>query len=330
MKYEQFARAYEIGRSASWSADEQGRLLTEQAAAWAQRFDEVLFEHLTATTPPRSTGAALRLVHDYDTWNKRYFVDTVRLLEATRHGNAVRLMHFHTLSRYLGYMWRTVAGHPSRPTTVQRRQAQLLIALHAANMVMYREHQVIHGVETESVRTARHGMLSESDAAIVLLELIRHRTDLLLLPAPPSYEAAWSSTPAARAGARRSVDLILLDPVRRRVAGIQVKTKLSSASQQRYDSEFVVLIDGALDLGNERLVRRSPQRSDLIRETWPGLISAHFVLKANPRTPTFRPWGEAIEQQRDGLEATVHGTSDYLGRAVAQVRRRVMAQLDID
>lgn len=330
MNYERFAHAYEIGRPTSWSADEQGRLLTEQAAAWAQRFDEVLFEHLTTTTPTRNAAAAFQLIHEYNTWNGRYFVDTVRLLEATGHGNAVRLMHFHTLSRYLMYMWRTVAGHPSRVTTTQRRQAQLLIAVHAANMVVYREHQVTHGVEDESIRTARHGMLSESDAAIVLLELIRHRTDLLLIPAPPSYEAAWSSTPGARPGTRRSVDLILLDPTRRRVAGIQVKTKLSSASQQRYDSEYVVLIDGALDLGNERLVRRSPQRSDLIRESWPGLISAHFVLNANPRTSTFRAWADAIENQREGLEATVHGTSDYLTRAVGQVRRRVMTQLELD
>lgn len=324
MRYDSFARSYETGRTWSWSSDEQGRLLTAQAAAWAEHFDRILFDHLSGGSAASDARTAQQVIAHYREWHLGSFVSTVRLLEATGHGNAVRLMHFHTLTNCLLLMWRAVAGHPSRPTITQRRQAQLLIALHAATMVTTREHQVSAAAEAPAVRAARHGMLTESDAAIVLLELIRHRPGILLVPAPPSFEAGPGH------GAGRNVDLLLLDAVRRTVAGIQIKTRVSPATRQRYDPDLVTIIDGSLDLGNERLVRRSPRHSDLVREAWPGLISAHFVLRANPRTAAFRPWARAIEEQRAGLAETVHGTSDYLARAVAQVRGRVLARLDAE
>ncbi|WP_375385212.1 hypothetical protein [uncultured Microbacterium sp.] len=308
-----------------WAGDEYGRQIVSDAEEWAHLLGRQLFDFTAGRPLPGRVEGGMVLA-EYHAWNRESFVRTVRALQLSlRHRDAIRRMHFHTLANCLLRMWRPVFGFPGTPTVIDRRQAQLLLAIHAANMMTTREVNLRGGnvptpgdKDEQTLLDAQHGMLTETDAAVTILEIIRDMPHVILLPAPPQFESGPS---------RHNVDFLLLDVSRRAAVGIQVKTKMSQSTPRNYD-EGVVFVDGTIDLGNERLATRSRRGSTLVRKAWPGLISGHLLMRANERTPVNRPWADVIVARREGLRESLHGTTDYLARAVQHVRPRLLAALE--
>lgn len=121
----------------------------------------------------------------------------------------------------------------------------------------------------EPLRSWLVGYGNEVDAAIILLEVMKQRPNLTVVPAPPQFEAG---------PARHNVDFIALDTAEREAVGIQVKSSIYDAGKlERYDRDKIVFIDGQTDLDNTKAVRRGPYRSETRSVSWPGLISLeHF------------------------------------------------------
>ncbi|WP_375385415.1 hypothetical protein [uncultured Microbacterium sp.] len=320
MRFEEFASAYPRDYGEIWYADAARHDITRDAASWAHLLGQRLHDFLSGAASLHSPSDALRELATYSRWNQQHFVDTVRAIQG-RDGGArgVRAMHFHTMAHCLLPMWKPVLGAGRAANVRERRVAQLLLAVHAGHMITRREELLTLSPRPDSrvaaILAVQHGMLTETDALVVVLEIVRHLPDLVVLPAPPQFESS---------SAARNADLLVLDLTRRTVAGIQVKTSLVDADKVRRQHGSVVLVDGVADLGNQRLVPVHPRSSTKRPTVWPGLISAHFVLGANPRSTVFAPWRASIEQLQAQLPQTVHGTSDYLRRAVPHLRQRIL------
>jgi hypothetical protein len=128
---------------------------------------------------------------------------------------------------------------------------------------------------------AMNGQLTEIDAAIVMLELCKQDTEILLLPAPPKFESA--------ANKYNSVDFIVIDPKAGKTRGVQVKsyidryaddstvdeTRQQFKAIRKYDPTYVTMVDGMIDLGNSQ-VRYSEQWGYTMVPD-PGLISLVYL-----------------------------------------------------
>jgi hypothetical protein len=324
MRYDEFAARYRRDSGAAWYADDPRRALTEDAAAWAHRLGRRLHDFFSGRAEPQTAPHAVRELADYSEWNRAHFVSTVRAVQSVAGGErGVRALHFHTLAHSVLPMWRPVLGAGASANVRERREAQLHLATHAAHMIVHRQEAAADPTAADDPRASAslalaHGMLSETDALVVLLEMARRRRDLLVLPAPPQFESAPGG---------RSADLVVADLRARTAVGIQVKTSLLTTEKARRSDPALVLVDGVTDLGNERLTPLHPRTTSKGLMPWPGLISAHFVLAANPRTPAFVRHRESIDRLRAVLPETTFGTSDYLSRAVRHLERRVLTAL---
>lgn len=313
-----FAARYDPSARVSWASTPATEAVLAEAEDWAHLFGEHLHAYLSGRDP-LTPAESLRLLTQYNAWNLRAFVGIVRALELLGDERGVSAMHFHTLSHNLLWSWRAILDGRTVPTTVDRRRAQTLLAVHAGNMLTTRERTLEwrrgeNGMPPPA--GIQGGMLTETDAAITILELIRARRELVLVAAPPQFEAA---------GGRGNVDLLLVRTTDRRVLGIQVKTRLRNDARQRYDD--VAFIDGTIDLGNQRR-QRLPRSSASRTVAWPGLIAAHHLMNVNDRLPLFARWAEVIRARREGLRETLYGTDDYLPRAMAQLRGRLLGPFD--
>jgi hypothetical protein len=321
VRFEEFADAYPREHGRAWYGDAARHRIVADAASWAHMWGERLHDFLSGS---RGAGSfdATRELRAYSRWNQTRFVETVRAIQGLDGGGrGVRAMHFHTMAHCLLPMWRPILGAGHLANVRERRVSQMLLAVHAAHMVLKRDENLRHAASDpllSSTLAVQHGMLTETDALITLLELTRHRQDVIVLPAPPQFESG---------AAEGNADLLVLDLRARTIVGVQVKTSLTRADTVRRHDRRVVLVDGVADLGNQRLVEVHPRSSTKRLTVWPGLISAHFVLRANARSTVFAPWRAAIEPLQRQLPETLHGTSDYLARAVEHVRHRISVAL---
>lgn len=320
VRFEEFADLYPREHGRAWYADAARNRVVDDAAAWAHLMGEHLHDFLRGA-PGAGAFEATRELHAYSRWNRTRFVDTVRAIQGMDGGSrGVRALHFHTMAHCLLPMWRPVMGVGEPANVRERRVAQLLLSIHASHMVLRRSENQRHAADpgAAALLAVQHGMLTETDTLVVLLEIARNRREVLVLPAPPQFESS---------AAEGNADLLMLDIRARTITGIQVKTALTTAETVRRHDRRVVLVDGVADLGNQRLASVHPRSSAKRLTAWPGLISAHFVLGANPRSDAFAPWRAAIEPLQEQLPPTVYGTSDYLRRAVEHLRRRVLSAL---
>lgn len=324
MRHDEWARLYPHDGATAWYADAARRAITDDAARWAHLFGGRLYGYLQCAPTSRSADETTRDLLAYTRWNSLHFVDTVRAIQAVEGGaHGVRAMHFHTLANGVLWMWRPVWNGGAPPNVRERRQSQLVLAIHASRMMMQRETNLA-GLpagpppEDDPVLALQHGMLTETDTLVVVLEIIRRRPHLIAIPAPPRFEST---------DARHNVDLLVIDTRARTVVGLQVKTSITQHEKVRHLSRDILLVDGTVDLGNTRLVPRHALTATKMPTAWPGLISAHTVLRANPRSAVFAPHREAIEQLQAALPATVYGTTDYLDRAVRHLEDRILNAL---
>lgn len=325
MRYEEFVAKYPREHDVPWYADAERQGITAEAAEWSHKLGVYLHDYLSGGDATLSAHSAAVELAEYSRWNTTHFVPTVRAIERVAGGNhGVRSMHFHTLAHCLWQSWRPIFPAGPMPTVVDLRQSQLLLSLHAAGMMVQRHINLggearatdLPGSTTFDLQS---GMLTETDTALVLLEIARGTRGLVVLPAPPQFE---SGAPG------RNVDLLVLDTKARTIVGVQVKAHVATtAKRKQYASDGLVLVDGRVDLGNEMLTRVRSLSSTRQLTAWPGLISAHHLLEIGWRNPIYTRWHPRIEELQPQIEPTVFGTTNYRRRAVAQLRARIVSSL---
>ena len=127
-----------------------------------------------------------------------------------------------------------------------------------------------------------------------------------------------------------NTDQIILDLDSRQAIGAQVKTRIGSNPEEyknvlaRYDDRFVVLIDGASDLGNVKTFRHKDNKR-LIRIE-PGLLSMHHIT----RTPASDIARHGNLQRHEILRISERANQMTRGSrfSVEEAGRRVGKKLD--
>jgi len=202
--------------------------------------------------------------------------------------SAVNELTFHILTKEFMPIWRHALLpekypplSPEEITVVQTGLATRGVALKQTRVDAIKQ-QLRKGT-SRRLAGSLNGQISEIDAAIVMLEMMKDNPSLILLPATQHFESAMHSG--------RSTDFVLTDTEVWQSRGIQVKTSIGGFQDpwkrnqeqkrssflpvKRYDDKYITMIDGMVDIGNYAL-RPLPNNST-IAQADPGQISVNFL-----------------------------------------------------
>lgn len=269
--------------------------LMEEPRLWASFFDRQLFSLLKGASGGTALDIDEQLVNYEYGWIEPFLEESIHESHSLAFFNgiaasAVNELNFHVLNKEFLPVWRHALLPEMYPQlSIEEIEAmQTRLATRGAEL----KHIKSDAMEWQKIEktplglvAAINGQLTEIDAPIVMLNIMKKYPELLLLPAPPQFESASVSN--------RSIDYIVIDTERLQSRGLQIKTyidsianasKLSKAKTtykptRKYDDEFVTLIDGTIDLGNS-IVRFSPG-NDAILVADPGQISVNFLKDSN-------------------------------------------------
>lgn len=282
-----FARAYRRDPAPARSYGPRVDEMLVTARGFAVAFGKLLHDALS--------GRPLPDVEEYRYWVLKYtswinqgmggleenLGDLLDALEEREDFTRVFMeLNFHRLNAPMTAWWETLLYHPGRTGIDDRgvTRARYEIAKTAMAVVQTRDEWVARDMffdeEIAELRDWATGALTEMDGMVALLEMCLRTTGTFVLPAPPQFE--HMAGPA-------NIDLVVIDPLDGyRVRGVQLKSSGTHRHVERYDPERVTLIDGSIDMYNERAVRFDPRRSDKRVVAWPGLISAHYLAELHP------------------------------------------------
>ena len=290
MDADRFAKGFERNPSdfASLSGKEwryARDALIDPSIRWSHFFSHVVDDYLTGEK-----------IDNVDTKHNigLYTGDTTRHLlaniaEVTEQASVYRpalvrhlnRMNFHTMNQDMGPSWLHLIDPEAHPPLeyIHLAAIQARLAVRALYLVERRQklHEAVHAISADQSPESGFldrsfvGRITEIDAAITLLEVVKQRPfdeveHLTVLPAPSKYEAFLN----------RSSDFLLFDTEEWQAHGIQVKTRVHDPSE--YDGEFVSFIDGVVDLGNFTVTEHP--NGAVSRDPVPGLIAADYILNS--------------------------------------------------
>lgn len=258
---------------------------------WASFFDKIFYSILEGNTDIDREAIDQQLTIYETEWagdHLDYLITESQNLafhdaEATQ---AVNELNFHILTKKFMPLWHHAWMPEKYPEVTPEgiETVQTRLATRAAELIQVKNSALKwRRIENspKGLVSAINGQLTEIDAAIVMLEMQKENPQLMVLPAGPQFESARPSN--------RSVDFIITDTDTWQSRGIQVKTYIErfedawKTSQQEdsqkpirnYDSNYVTLIDGMVDLGNFT-VRRIAGKGEVMVPN-PGQISLTFL-----------------------------------------------------
>jgi hypothetical protein len=264
---------------------------------WASFFDTQLHDILSGQYQDDDEETANQFIAYELDWAETQLDPLVKQSQDLAFSNAhadvaVNELNFHILNKELVDMWHRAMNPEKFPRisverieTMQSRLAQRGASLRDTKESAY----YWRSIEStpEGLVPAMNGQLTEIDAAIVMLELCKQETEILLLPAPPQFESA--------ADKYHSIDFVVIDPIADKTRGVQVKSyidrfedrsKIYEAPQQfkairKYDPDYVTMVDGLIDLGNSKMQYSERWGYTMVPD--PGLISLVYLHgSANP------------------------------------------------
>jgi len=266
---------------------------------WASLFDKIFYSFLEGYTDidPETVNADLE-VYETD-WSKHHLEDLIKKSQRLAFydadsAQAVNELNFHILTKEFMPLWRTAWSLWGGPFATQESPLEELETIQSglasrAKKLMRMKNSAFKWQKIEDTPRglvpAINGQLTELDAAIVMLEIQKEHPNLLLLPAGPQFESSRHLD--------RSVDFTITDRDTWQSRGIQVKTSIagfedvwernktgdSSKSVRNYDSNYVTLVDGMIDLGNFSM--RHISGKGMVMKPNPGLISLNYLKDKN-------------------------------------------------
>lgn len=281
MQFEQFVEAYP--RLARKSAVIEKGSIFETLETVSSQFGETLHNYLTDNDPTTlNKEESTEVILDYKKWGMTVMPDLYEAVGRIENEEASRNMtrgNFHTLNLGMANMWRPIfeSGWHNQAARIEAiNSAQDLLAFHGmahyaererlANKASSNTHTTFFSPGYQSYRGWFNGLVNEIDTAIVLLEAIKDHPDVTVVPGPPQFEDS---------GRQTNADFLVIDTTKREAIGVQTKATVSSEQHDAYDPNYIVMIDGAIDLGNSMAKRTMRNHSYKAIISWPGLISVH-------------------------------------------------------
>ncbi len=286
-----YAAVYSRDVRVDVEADDQFAELMAEPRDYSAKFGALLMDRLVQVDNGPSIDPGF--VQSYFVWaNTRLPLIHRQLASGTspQHLRGLTEINFHRLNAMMLAMWEPVyrpenfGSQRKYLGTIPTMQDALAIC-GVQNVIMrYRTASpqadfAYFKPENEGIRSVIEGNGNEFDAAIVLLEFIRrlqkkdtpHR-DLTVVPAPMQF----SNQRGGDNGRNRNANFIVYSRDGQAV-GVQVGSSVSSEDRKRYDSSRIILVDGRIDLGNQRAVRTATRSSSKSIQTWSGIVAAQRV-----------------------------------------------------
>lgn len=305
----------------------------EQADAWTVFFEHVISARLNTATdePLGSLDEITNTLHRYEDWCNGPLETLKQSLfqhNSERSKYLANYLNFHFMSDLFVQQWfrlMTSAEWDAKDTKQYNGETQDYLALMSVELQKRRETALKQ--QGKGSIDAINGILSEYDAAIAALHLMKSHPELILIPAPGTFERS-------HANPQRNADFLIFDTTKREIIGMQVKTFVDEESYTKYDKDYVFLVDSAIDLGDV-LSKKVPLRTKPIIANQPGLLAAHHVRNW-PKQMNLRshPWlAQYIDDERTlmGLKfyanMLTQGTKDVSQIARQRVGERVITHL---
>jgi hypothetical protein len=318
MLYSEFLKPYHRGSELPRQED----TVLQQAASWDNYFGKVLFDYIE-TGENTINGAQLT---NYSNWQEGFLPYVLGSLSSAINPGGITNTHgFNILNRSLLYEWGLmVPDSQIRSHQISFQQDSLALAalhLYSYRNDFFKRDQTNDGPVREH-GTILHGLLTEYDTAIVLLELQRRNREIQsVIPAPHIFESADDE---------HNCDFLVMTSDR--VVGVQVKGRVFHKSKAKYDESRIVLVDGLVDMGNG-LAKKVVGKSEKVVIGWGGIISAQRVTKLRSKGDSALS-SELTQQQKNNVLRSKFLAKQLVGNirsnydlAVQRVGARVLPAL---
>lgn len=282
MKSSEFGSVYRRSATGNQFPDASLNDDMKPACDWSNRLGELLHDRLTA---PDSIDpeAAVAMFSDYDSW---LINDLPSLNQAVvNHSSPDRLrastaLNFHRLSYCMLELWQPVVegawsvDAPKRNKIIRDCQDTLAIAglaLYAGReaMASQKNDYAYFDQANSEFRRRSEGIITEFDAALVILEFMKRYPKLTVVPAPAQFENQYPK--------KYNMDFMVLDDTGQAI-GLQVKSSVRDEDiRSDYDSERIVLMCGETDFANILVRRTERGRYNPHPVGWAGIMCAQRV-----------------------------------------------------
>lgn len=305
---------------------------------WANRFADMAYARLSGETLHQDQVS--HHLRDYNAWMSKHLIPLhAQLKESSDQSAALRGLseiNFHRLNFGMLPMWKSLLEGRQSNAEVHRDvsyTARDIIAQQGFRMYKGREVEASiqndHRYFSEENRDQRQvldGIINEHDTAVVLLNAIKNKPGVAVVPAPSGFEHGNKG--------KYNVDFIVAD-LGGFAVGVQAKLSVKQQDYERYDQDAVVLVCGDADFASTAAKRTTKGRSTTRLVAWPGMICGH-IATTTPLHGTFLA-GRSQAGSRDAPRKTIveraqdkkliGNIKPHLGKATGIVGQRVMAKL---
>lgn len=254
----------------------------EDAQNWSYEFGHLLHDCLSHDTVQMSGNR----LWAYAEWLKTLKQTEANLVSLPPE-NAIRArneLNFHMLNRHMLGLWLPLEKNTWESESYRQEcisAAESHLAMEGVRYYIFRE-RYAKKFGSETLYTPEHkkatqmltGIAQEIDTGIILMDIAKQYKDLTFVPAPLQFE---------RTKKERNVDFVAVNIHRKTAIGLQVKSVVTNERYDRYDPEYVVMVDGDCDMNNIKAVRTVKGKSDKYVMSWPGMIAARRIVDLKPQ-----------------------------------------------
>ncbi len=298
MLSQEFVSGYQRDVTGAASLSTKFAELMTPAAEWSADFGKILYDRLA--DPQGEISVRNGLTGDYVGWSNAGAVAIAQQLSLDQGPDSLKAnmeLNFHRLNGVMLGMWQPIVNPEAYGDADFSRSVIPFLqdVLAITGLRHYMERNRVSGSrsqleyfadENRERRNYFEGIGNEIDAAIVLLEFARHHPDLTVVPAPSQFSKRSNQN-----GVNRNANFVVATKDGRAL-GVQVSSFVTPELKARYDADRIVLVDGRVDLGNQRAVRTDPRRSAKSVQVWSCIIAA-------ARARNFQAHGPRISQFRE-------------------------------
>jgi predicted regulator of Ras-like GTPase activity (Roadblock/LC7/MglB family) len=317
-----------------------------KAEAYSEFFGTILHDALTGEKPEGvdvQSFAGIYREYNHFVYNAMKDYER-RLFESGKDYGYKRISHlgFHWLNVAMVEMWHLLIA-PDLMTDEKFRLKKIeitqdMLAFGGSQQFTYKDRLAAKEKDyayfdsnMDKTREVLEGSLHERDAAIVLLDIAKKHPGMVVLPSPAQFERWAGNTETGN----RNADFVVVDVPNQRAVGVQVKSFVSGNStdgQSEYDPDFVVMIDGYMDLENRQKRRTQHTSTRLKGVSWAGMISADHVKKMSVHGPhatmLIDVYGKPAVMRHQFDAKTRLGTTKVNRQQLAQnIEPRILAKL---
>lgn len=325
MNNERFASAYNRLPEKKVPSNPERREVLEAPRKWMRFFDATMANYLSGEPAPHPE-TFMDTVTEYYSWrwsSLAPLASRARDLDDPAIENDISSeFTFHHINGPLAFTWYQLLYEQTErcdPKTITDIQVELAVTMTpSVKRLKQLQHSEIASTDFKDYKMLK-GAVSELDATITLLELVKKEPHLIVLPAPESFERNPHST-------HLNADILVINTLHKQVHGVQVKTNTveGTGGRKKYDTEYVTVIDSAHELGNTTYNKQDKiHRISLPGQIAMGLLSERPIKDVPPGVVP-----RDFLRSRQIAKELSRGKKSFLPQATRHLANRILPKLE--